>query len=289
MSKLSLGARKRPVSAEPQLRQQWRARADAPISLTARPTVDSATGQKALVLAFAAVAVAGAAYFATVMLSPNDDPASVVSRANARPQTETQTVADVTKPAEAPAAEVAAAAPEPKAVDVTTAASTKQAAVFPAPVRVKTVAVQTAAAANPEAPAVAESSPATEVAATSQTEELPVAANAYAAGDPIVSEGIEAVMGIAAKEQPDSPAVARKKNSGNDETQVASAVPEMAGGGAARKVRTAVTMRSRPANGASPVGTIPTNASITVAPGCKAWCQVTYNGKRGFIYKGFLR
>lgn len=295
MSKLSIGARKRQVNEEPQPRQQWRASVDAPINLTKRSAMDSATGQKALVLAFAAVAVAGAAYFATVMIAPADDPASVVSQANARPKAEVEPVT-ATPEQEPPAAPTSlAAATAPDAAETPPVA--EQAAVFPAPVRVKTVTVPTAAPvaqpAKPEAApaAIAQDGvvPENETIASSDPTEPPVEETAYTSADPIVSEGIEAVMNIAAKEQPAAdPTGGRKKKTQDAEVKVA-AVPEMAGGGAARQVRSAVTMRSNGAKGASAIGVIPANASVTVAPGCKSWCQVTYNGKRGYIYKGFLR
>lgn len=310
MNKFSLGGRKRPSPAAP-ANKQWRAYDDGPINLSARPAVDSATGQKAFVLAFAAVAVAGAAYFATVMVAPENDPTSIAS-ANASPQeirASAQPAPVVPAPVETvPAAaptEVAAAAPQPATTQPAATPEATAAPHFPAPVRVKTVAVPspkkvdpapaTEAAVEPTVEAAAkpvvepETQPApTVVAGVVQVENPAEMANAYANTDGLVSEGIEAVLGVATKEADVPVRKTEKKPADQAKKQVASVEPEMAGSGG-RKVRTAVTMRSRPANGASPVGVIPTNASVTVAPGCKAWCQVSYNGKRGYIYKGFLR
>lgn len=50
----------------------------------------------------------------------------------------------------------------------------------------------------------------------------------------------------------------------------------------------AVTMRSGPKKGASPIGTIPAKAGVQVIS-CKSWCEVVYKGKHGFIYKSFLQ
>lgn len=49
-----------------------------------------------------------------------------------------------------------------------------------------------------------------------------------------------------------------------------------------------VTMRSGPKQGASAIGTIPAKTSVEVLS-CNQWCQVIYKGKRGWIYKSFVR
>lgn len=318
MSKLSLGSRRRPESPVPPQRQQWRAYDDGPINLGGRRAADPAIGQKAFVLAFAAVAVAGAAYFATVMIAPDDDPTAVISRANARPQVEAQVAAaPVIAPAPAkPSAEpVVKAAPEAKPATTEIAAANpakaEAGAVFPAPVRVKTVTVPTTAktsavgSAAPEAATTAEAAPdaetpaetveadaATQVAAVEPAEGTPVAANAYATDDGLVSEGIQAVLGVAARERAANSPVAVRKKTPQEQTQAALSddEPEMAGTSAGtRRIRSGVNMRAAPKSGSPIIGTIPTNAAVTVAPGCQHWCSVSYNGKRGFIYKSFLR
>lgn len=314
MNKFSLGGKRRASTAAP-AKQQWRAYDDGPINLSARPAVDSATGQKAFVLAFAAMAVAGAAYFATVMIAPEDDPTLVVASANASPQE----IRSSSQPAPAPApAPVEVAAPAAQPTEVATAqpvpaqpVATAEAAAapqFPAPVRVKTVAIPspkkavTAAAPAAEPPAAADG-PAAQVAAVAPQPEAPVVIGgvkqvenpaemtaAYANTDGLVSEGIEAVLGVAAKEDDNPVRATRKKPVAQEETQVASNEPEMAGSAAGtRRIRSGVNMRAAPKSGSQIIGTIPTNAAVTVAPGCKHWCAVSYNGKRGFIYKSFLR
>lgn len=49
-----------------------------------------------------------------------------------------------------------------------------------------------------------------------------------------------------------------------------------------------VTMRSGPKKGASAIDTIPAKTSVEVLS-CSQWCQVIYKGKRGWIYKSFVR
>ena len=35
------------------------------------------------------------------------------------------------------------------------------------------------------------------------------------------------------------------------------------------------------------LGTVPTNASVQVVS-CDIWCEIVYEGKRGFVYKDFV-
>jgi hypothetical protein len=50
----------------------------------------------------------------------------------------------------------------------------------------------------------------------------------------------------------------------------------------------AVTMRSGPKKAASALGTVPAGVAVEVVS-CKSWCEIVYEGKRGFIYKSFLK
>jgi SH3 domain-containing protein len=52
-------------------------------------------------------------------------------------------------------------------------------------------------------------------------------------------------------------------------------------------VNRGVNMRSRAKSGARVLGTVPRNANVQLL-GCKDWCEITYNGRRGFIYKDFI-
>ncbi|RWN51313.1 MAG: SH3 domain-containing protein [Mesorhizobium sp.] len=57
---------------------------------------------------------------------------------------------------------------------------------------------------------------------------------------------------------------------------------------AAGRILRGVTMRTGPKNSAAAIVTIPAKTSVQVM-GCKKWCQIVYNGKRGWIYKSFVK
>ncbi|MER9401597.1 SH3 domain-containing protein [Mesorhizobium sp. M0615] len=60
-----------------------------------------------------------------------------------------------------------------------------------------------------------------------------------------------------------------------------------AAAGTGRILRT-VTMRSGPQKNAAAIGTVPAKSSVQVMS-CKKWCQIVYNGKRGWIYKSYIK
>jgi hypothetical protein len=53
-------------------------------------------------------------------------------------------------------------------------------------------------------------------------------------------------------------------------------------------VTTDVNMRASPRNGAAVIQVVPGKSTVEVI-GCNYWCEVVYKGRRGFIYKGFVR
>ncbi|MET3580406.1 hypothetical protein ABID19_003444 [Mesorhizobium robiniae] len=54
------------------------------------------------------------------------------------------------------------------------------------------------------------------------------------------------------------------------------------------RILRAVTMRTGPKKNAAAIVTVPAKTSVQVM-GCKQWCQIIYNGKRGWIYKSFVK
>jgi hypothetical protein len=62
---------------------------------------------------------------------------------------------------------------------------------------------------------------------------------------------------------------------------------EVAAAGAGRILR-GVTMRSGPQNNAVAMTTIPAKTAVQLVS-CKQWCQIVYNGKRGWVYKTFVK
>jgi hypothetical protein len=68
----------------------------------------------------------------------------------------------------------------------------------------------------------------------------------------------------------------------------ANAKPQkVAAAGNGRTLR-AVTMRSGPKKNAAAIATVPAKTSVQVMS-CKQWCEVVYNGKRGWIYKSYIK
>ena len=53
------------------------------------------------------------------------------------------------------------------------------------------------------------------------------------------------------------------------------------------RISKAANIRSAARKGAAVLGTVPTNASVQVVS-CDIWCEIVYEGKRGFVYKDFV-
>ncbi len=54
------------------------------------------------------------------------------------------------------------------------------------------------------------------------------------------------------------------------------------------RILRAVTMRAGPKQKAAAMVTVPAKTSVQVMS-CKKWCQIVYNGKRGWIYKSYIK
>ena len=54
------------------------------------------------------------------------------------------------------------------------------------------------------------------------------------------------------------------------------------------RIRTAVNMRSGPADEARVIGVVPTNATVNLVR-CTEWCEIVFKERRGWIYKGFVK
>lgn len=59
-------------------------------------------------------------------------------------------------------------------------------------------------------------------------------------------------------------------------------------GGRNGRITKAVNLRAGPDNGARVLGVIPARATVRIV-GCKMWCTVEYGGRRGYIFKSFVR
>jgi uncharacterized protein YraI len=83
-----------------------------------------------------------------------------------------------------------------------------------------------------------------------------------------------------------------------EESQVAAVDPEEeaqpepdparpAASGSSARVNSDVNMRAGRDNGAAVVTVVPNGATVELIS-CKVWCEISYEGKRGFIFKGFV-
>jgi hypothetical protein len=83
-------------------------------------------------------------------------------------------------------------------------------------------------------------------------------------------------------------AVSEEAAEGTAEQAVEDPEPEVAAVTRTAPVTTDVNMRAGPSNDAAVIQVVRRNREVEVI-GCKFWCEVIYDGKRGFIYKGFVR
>lgn len=73
-----------------------------------------------------------------------------------------------------------------------------------------------------------------------------------------------------------------------DDSDQAKAESRKVAAAATGRILRAVTMRTGPKKNAAAMVTVPARTSVQVM-GCKQWCQIVYNGKRGWIYKSYIK
>ncbi|WP_167458656.1 SH3 domain-containing protein [Mesorhizobium kowhaii] len=73
-----------------------------------------------------------------------------------------------------------------------------------------------------------------------------------------------------------------------DDDSQAKAKPRKVEAAGTGRILRAVTMRSGPKKNAAAIVTVPAKSSVQVMS-CKKWCQITYNGKTGWIYKSYIK
>ncbi|RWO76378.1 SH3 domain-containing protein [Mesorhizobium sp.] len=132
-------------------------------------------------------------------------------------------------------------------------------------------------AADKQAAAFAQPAAATDAA----TELAKVAAPSAAAGNHPDGAQTAAIPAV----QPQSPA--QEPAAEGDDSQ-AKAKPRKAAAAGTGRILRAVTMRSGPKKNAAAIGTVPAKTSVQVKS-CKQWCQITYNGKTGWVYKSYIK
>ncbi|MER8983554.1 SH3 domain-containing protein [Mesorhizobium sp. M0239] len=84
------------------------------------------------------------------------------------------------------------------------------------------------------------------------------------------------------------PAVQPQEPAAEGDDSQAKAKPRKAAAAGTGRILRAVTMRSGPKKNAAAIGTVPAKTSVQVMS-CKKWCQITYNGKTGWIYKSYIK
>lgn len=114
------------------------------------------------------------------------------------------------------------------------------------------------------------------------TELAKVAAPTAAAGNHPDGAQTAAIPEVQPKVPAQQPAAAE-----GDGSQAKAKPRKVAAAGTGRILR-AVTMRSGPKKNAAAIGTVPARTSVQVM-NCKQWCQITYNGKTGWVYKSYIK
>ena len=75
--------------------------------------------------------------------------------------------------------------------------------------------------------------------------------------------------------------------SGDDSTSTATAKSQGGAAAGSARVTAAVNLRTGPRKGSSVALVVPAGSAVKVLS-CDGWCQVVYNGKKGWVYKSFL-
>jgi uncharacterized protein YraI len=104
---------------------------------------------------------------------------------------------------------------------------------------------------------------------------------------PATSSGDQSDDTETAAIEPDQAKPERVSAPADDKAQADDTPAPAVAGTRSVQVNKGVNMRSRGRSGSNVVMTIPRSATVQVV-GCKAWCEVIYKGRRGFIYKSFV-
>lgn len=63
---------------------------------------------------------------------------------------------------------------------------------------------------------------------------------------------------------------------------------EASEGGKAAVIKRSVNMRAKPQKGGEVLGVIPAKTSVELVS-CTQWCEIVFNGKRGYVYKSYVQ
>ena len=79
-----------------------------------------------------------------------------------------------------------------------------------------------------------------------------------------------------------------QSSAATDDTQAKTKPQNVAAAAGTGRILRTVTMRTGPQKNAAAMGTVPAKSSVQVVS-CKKWCQIVYNGKRGWVYKSYIK
>lgn len=109
-----------------------------------------------------------------------------------------------------------------------------------------------------------------------------------AAPDATAKDGHTDVAETAAIPTPKPQLPDEQSSAATDDTQATTKPQKVAAAAGTGRILRAVTMRTDPQKNAAAMGTVPAKSSVQVVS-CKKWCQIVYNGKRGWIYKSYIK
>lgn len=117
------------------------------------------------------------------------------------------------------------------------------------------------------------------------------AASGSAAGSVVVAESEGDVLALEEEQSVENEAVIAALR--EDGTAYSSADPVAADtvqGLAPARVSAWVNLRDRPANDSNVLTVVPADATVQASSDCpQQWCQVSYDGRSGYIYQGYVR
>ncbi len=136
-----------------------------------------------------------------------------------------------------------------------------------------------------------------ETAALEQTDDTAALEEMPAPGDPQSSTDDAATASIPEPAQQPKAQASQPKASEPDETDLtplpgvevgglAGSSASSVGARSARIVK-AVNMRARGQKGAKVLTVVPAGTTVSLY-GCKVWCEISYNGQKGWVYKSFI-
>ncbi|MET0599012.1 MAG: SH3 domain-containing protein [Mesorhizobium sp.] len=301
-------------------KQQWHAPESRPLQLGGRSPMERAGTPRAIVAGVGLMALLALGATAAVLV---DQTATLQADAGGMPATSPETAVEPREAAAAPAP--ATPAPSP-AEDTTTTAAAEPASPKPS-TPPPAAAEPTVAVAEPPAAAPADAREAGPTAPDAPVEAVPFPdlserlglrhddprwARAALAETPPALTALESQQsdGGATAFQEEPPPTAALARFAGDEMPTAGIPADLvthgipvptarpgdvevtaeadSPGGRQARVRSAVNLRSRPADEASVLAVVPANSKVSLL-GCKSWCEIVFQNRRGFVYKNFVR